>query len=109
MDHGSRIECTVEEYRRGMVRLQDEYDEMKRQSSADNGAALLEAIERVETEREEHARLEAEERERAAAEAREQREVIARALALRRSKDVVTPTDDDDPEGEYYRRESWLI
>ncbi|WP_109525486.1 MULTISPECIES: hypothetical protein [Nocardia] len=109
MDHGSRIEGTVEEYRRGMMRLHDEYDEMKRKSSADNGAAVLEAIERAEAERDERTRLEAGERERAAAEVREQRDALARARVPRRSEDVVTPIDDDDPEGEYYRRESWLI
>ncbi|MBF6268442.1 hypothetical protein [Nocardia farcinica] len=50
------------------------------------------------------------ERERMAAELRAQREAIARSIAARRATDVVTPIDeDDDPEGEYYRRESWLV
>lgn len=110
MDYGYQIECVVEEYRRGVLRLQSEYDEMKRSLSADDGAALLEAIERVEAEREAQARLEADERKRLETEAREQREAIARSIAARKSKDVVTPIDeDDDPEGEYYRRKSWLI
>ncbi|VFA94221.1 Uncharacterised protein [Nocardia farcinica] len=50
------------------------------------------------------------ERERMAAELRAQREASARSIAARRATDVVTPIDeDDDPEGEYYRRESWLV
>lgn len=62
---------------------------------------------------EEQQRREAEERaerERREAEEREQREAVARAIAARKSKNVVTPIDeDDDPEGEYYRRQSWLV
>ena len=72
-----------------------------------------EEIAREQAEAEERERREAEERaerERLETEAREHREAIARAAAARRAADVVTPIDeDDDPEGEYYRRQSWLI
>ncbi|MGW4736725.1 hypothetical protein [Nocardia xishanensis] len=72
-----------------------------------------EEIAKAQAEAEERERQEVEaraEQERLAAEAREQREAIARSIAARKSKGVVTPIDeDDDPESEYYRRKSWLI
>ncbi|WP_327149704.1 hypothetical protein [Nocardia sp. NBC_01329] len=43
-------------------------------------------------------------------ELRQQQEAVARAAAARQSRNVVTPIDDDgDEEGEYYRRNSWLV
>jgi len=87
--------------------------------TAQSRAAMLEfwevhgeAIARAQAEAEEHERREAEERaeqERQAAELLAHREAMARSAAARRSGDVVVPIDDEDPEGEYYRRASWLI
>ncbi|MET8775638.1 hypothetical protein ABZV58_11500 [Nocardia sp. NPDC004654] len=106
------IEQIAEQYRREMQSTQDELDEWNR-SIEERGRELVERWEReaVDVEEKEEADAEARaEQERLAAEAREQREAIARSIAARKAKDVVTPIDeDDDPESEYYRRKSWLI
>ncbi|MEV6273835.1 hypothetical protein [Nocardia sp. NPDC051832] len=112
MNYEYEIERTVEDYLRRVVQMQDEYDEMKKQMSWNNGVELVAAIDRVEAEREEQARREAQERERLEAEAREQRAAIERAVAMRNAKGYVPPSDDDewdDPDSQYYRRDSWLV
>ncbi|MFC8047344.1 hypothetical protein [Nocardia sp. NPDC057353] len=43
------------------------------------------------------------------AELQERREAIARSIAARRARSVARPSDQDDEDGEYYRRTSWLI
>ncbi|UGT60049.1 hypothetical protein [Nocardia asteroides] len=42
-------------------------------------------------------------------ELQERRDAIARSIAARRAQSVARPSDQDDEEGEYYRRTSWLI
>ncbi|MGV9820326.1 hypothetical protein [Nocardia xishanensis] len=105
MNYEIEIQSIVADNQRATRMLQEEYEEM-RQRLTRNGAELVAAME----EAEERIRVEVEEQERLAAEEREQREAIARSIAARKSKGVVTPIDeDDDPESEYYRRKSWLI
>ncbi|MCP2277108.1 caldesmon [Nocardia amikacinitolerans] len=133
-NYSFEIEQLAAETRRRSAMLLDELDAVHRRT-ADKGRELAERsarelipfweekvreaeaaadeAEQARAEAEERERAEAEERmerERQEAEAREQREAIARSIAARKSKDVVTPIDeDDDPESEYYRRKSWLI
>ncbi|MFE3323181.1 hypothetical protein [Nocardia sp. NPDC059195] len=110
----SRIEEGAYEFLRRVQVLDYEYDEMRNSLAVhNNGHEILAEIqavrEREAAEAEERERLEAEERERQEAEAREQREAIARSIAARRANDRAAPLDDDDPEGDYYRRNSWLV
>ncbi|WP_067646636.1 hypothetical protein [Nocardia harenae] len=49
------------------------------------------------------------EQERRREELQERRDAIARSIAARRAQSVARPSDQDDEEGEYYRRTSWLI
>ncbi|MFD4442658.1 hypothetical protein ACFWPK_23085 [Nocardia sp. NPDC058519] len=110
----SRIEEGAYEFLRRVQILDYEYDEMRNSLAVhNNGHEILAEIqavrEREAAEAEERERLEAEERERQEAEAREQREAIARSIAARRANDRAAPMDDDDPEGDYYRRKSWLV
>ncbi|MFC8530896.1 hypothetical protein [Nocardia sp. NPDC057227] len=53
--------------------------------------------------------LEPNEEQRRREELQERREAIARSIAARRAQGVARPSDQDDEEGEYYRRTSWLI
>ncbi|WP_194817425.1 hypothetical protein [Nocardia sp. XZ_19_385] len=117
-------EALVAEHLRRVASLEDELAEMNRRLSQDhNGAEILAAIERVEAEEEERAREEAEERERLelearsererlAAEAREKLEAMTRSASARHAAGFVPPSDDDewdDPDSQYYRRDSWLV
>jgi hypothetical protein len=123
VNYADEIERIGEESRRRSAILLQELEETRQHSAvverelAERSAIEMgefweehaEEIAKAQAEAEQ-ARLEAEEKERLEAEAREQREAIARSIAARRARGVVTPVDeDDDPEGEYYRRKSWLI
>ncbi|MFD0365882.1 hypothetical protein ACFQZZ_30965 [Nocardia sp. GCM10030253] len=127
MNYADEIERAGEEFRRRSAVALEDLEEAKQATAASYRAAVELALVEEHRYREEHAeeleaaRAEFEEAERRAAEtrqeeerleaeAREQREAIARSIAARKANDVVTPVDeDDDPEGEYYRRKSWLI
>jgi predicted RNA-binding Zn ribbon-like protein len=116
VNYAEEIERIGEESRRRSAILLQELEETRQHSAAvERELAERSAIEMREF-WEEHAeeiakaQAEVEEKERLEAEAREQREAIARSIAARKAHGVVTPVDeDDDPEGEYYRRKSWLI
>ncbi|MBF6545086.1 hypothetical protein [Nocardia brasiliensis] len=102
MNHAYEIECIVEENRRAVLRLQDEYDEMKQRLSDRGGPELLAAIQEAEAQAEE-------ERARQETEAREQREAVARSIAARRANRDVAPVDAEDEEAAFYQRKTWLI
>ncbi|MGX1775082.1 hypothetical protein ACWIGW_23420 [Nocardia brasiliensis] len=102
MNHAYEIECIVEENRRAVLRLQDEYDEMKQRLSDRGGPELLAAIHEAEAQAEE-------ERTRQETEAREQREAVARSIAARRANRDVAPVDAEDEEAAFYQRKTWLI
>ncbi|MFC3964615.1 hypothetical protein [Nocardia jiangsuensis] len=53
--------------------------------------------------------IEPNEEQRRREELQERRDAIARSIAARRAQSVARPSDQDDEEGEYYRRTSWLI
>ncbi|WP_040794617.1 hypothetical protein [Nocardia higoensis] len=126
VDYGAEMERIIDQCRRDAAAIESDLAEINRRT-AETSAMLTEqsraamrefwevhgeAISRAQAEAEEQERREAEERaeqERQAAELRAHREAMARSAAARRSGDVVVPIDDEDPEGEYYRRESWLI
>ncbi|WP_431953642.1 hypothetical protein [Nocardia lijiangensis] len=116
-DECRRISAAISE---DLIEINKRTADKSRELAEQSAAAMREfweehreEIAKAQAEAEEKERQEVEaraEQERLAAEAREQREAIARSIAARRSKDVVTPIDeDDDPESEYYRRKSWLI
>lgn len=127
VDYGFEMEQLAEQCRRISAGISEELEEINRRAAArsqalvertradidqfmdEHGEEFLKQL----AESQEQERREAEERaerERREAEEREQREAVARAIAARKSKNVVTPIDeDDDPEGEYYRRQSWLV
>lgn len=127
MNYAADIERAAAEARHRSAQLLSELADLHRRTEtrgqrlAERSAAEMaqywednaEAIERTLAEAEEREQREAAERaeqQRVDEEAREQREAIARSVANRRANDVVTPSDeDDDPEGAYYRRKSWLI
>ncbi|MFQ6393078.1 hypothetical protein ACLMAJ_06480 [Nocardia sp. KC 131] len=105
----------AEENQRRMSILLGEFQEVQ-EDTAKNGrefaaqaAAEMNQFWEEQAPATEQAEKEAEEKERLETEAREQREAIARSIAARKAHGTVTPVDDDDPEGEYYRRKSWLI
>ncbi|MEU8896923.1 hypothetical protein [Nocardia sp. NPDC048505] len=123
-NYATEIERIFEEHRRRSVQIQMEVDEFDGRAAereqafqdhantwlTENGEAMRQKL--AQAEEQERAEMEARaEQERLLIEAREHREAIARAEAARRSRDVVYPVDDDgdDPEGEYYRRDSWLV
>ncbi|MGW4631706.1 hypothetical protein [Nocardia sp. NPDC004415] len=111
----SKIEEGAYEFLRRVQILDDEYDAMRSSLAVHNGHEILADIqaarEREAAEAAERERLEAEERERQEAEAREQQDAIARSIAARKANNYAAPLDGDDydPEGEYYRRNSWLV
>ncbi|WP_406236467.1 hypothetical protein [Nocardia sp. NBC_01009] len=116
VDYVAEVERLAEESLRRMSVLREELEEIKQETArrdqefSANLATEMSQFWQEYAETEEAARAEAEEKERLEAEAREQREAIARSIAARKAHELVTPVDeDDDPEGEYYRRKSWLI
>ncbi|WP_067861412.1 hypothetical protein [Nocardia shimofusensis] len=126
VDYGAEMERIIDQCRRDAAAIENDLAEINRRT-AETSAILTErsraamrefweehgeVIAAAQAEAEEQERREVEERaerERQAAELREYREAMARSAAARRSGDVVVPIDDEDPEGEYYRRESWLV
>ncbi|WP_227998599.1 hypothetical protein [Nocardia australiensis] len=127
VNYAAEIERIAEEARRRSAILLEELDDVHRRT-AERSHALAEQsatemrqfweekageLQKAAADAEETERREAEaraERERLEAEAREQRDAIVRSIAARKAHGYVTPVDeDDDPEGEYYRRKSWLI
>lgn len=126
VDYRVEMECIIDRCRRDAAAIANDLAEVNRRSAAATAALTErsraaaqdfwdehgEAIAAAQAEAEERERKELEERaeqERQAAELRAHREAMMRSAAVRRNGDVVLPIDDEDPEGEYYRRESWLI
>ncbi|MEV5837389.1 hypothetical protein [Nocardia sp. NPDC052112] len=126
-NYSEEIERIFEEHDRQSRLLREELVEIEQRSAAQGREFVeqmnveirerweehAEELEKAQAEAEERERREVEaraEQERLAVEAREQREAIARSIAARKAKGVVTPIDeDDDPESEYFRRKSWLV
>ncbi|HLS78319.1 MAG TPA: hypothetical protein VK083_16170 [Nocardia sp.] len=126
MDYRAEMEDIIERCRRRSAEIVDDLTEANQRVAladaalADRTRAAAqefweehgEEILAAQAEAEERERREAEERaeqERQAAELAAYREAMARSASARRSGDVVVPIDDEDPEAEYYRRESWLV
>ncbi|MBF6356214.1 hypothetical protein IU449_16970 [Nocardia higoensis] len=125
-DYRAEMERIIDRCRREAAALENDLAEINRRT-AETSAMLTErsraamrefweehgetiaAAQAEAEEQERRAAAERAEQERQAAELREYREAMARSSAARRSGEVVVPIDDEDPEGEYYRRESWLI
>ncbi|MEV6392271.1 hypothetical protein [Nocardia xishanensis] len=92
MDYTYEFQCIVEEHRRGVMQLRDEFEELQNSMRGHNGHELAAAIEAKQEERarleaEENARLEAEENERQAAERAQQERLEAEARAQREAKE----------------------
>ncbi|WP_054815753.1 hypothetical protein [Nocardia arizonensis] len=127
MNYAAEIERVAAETRRRSALLRAELADIHRRTEetahrlAEESAADMarffedraddyaEAVAQAQAREREEAEARAE-RERLEEHSREQRAAIARSIAARRANDIVTPIDeDDDPEGAYYRRKSWLI
>ncbi|WP_216909490.1 hypothetical protein [Nocardia noduli] len=127
MDYAREIEYADEDFRRRSQSQLDELEHGKREIEAAYQGAIEQVLAEERQAREERELAEAAaetggaaqaeaaaraERERLEAEAREQRESIARSAASRQAHGYVAPSDDDewdDPDSQYYRRESWLV
>lgn len=121
MDYVAEIERLAAEHRRRSAVLLAELEDLHRRTAergrefAERSAADLTRFLAERADDSAHAEVEtepeADERERQEALEREQREAVARSIAARKANDVVRPIDDDevDPEGEYFRRKSWLV
>ncbi|MFC9892363.1 hypothetical protein ACFVMC_01600 [Nocardia sp. NPDC127579] len=129
MDYVRQMEYAFEDFRRRSRANLAELEEQQRETRDAYNRAVEQALADARRFREEHAEeieaaraaeaerelLEVEaraEQERLEAEARDQRDSIARSALSRQTQGYEAPSDDDewdDPDSQYYRRDSWLV